>query len=589
MTHHLITVLTFILINLFFHASYASDDGMQHYPPAAKSANLVIPCCNDFVFSPEDFALNDPDSNYFGIRIVNMPYNGELFVDENLNGVIEQSEIAKQKTGVGILKIKQGKLKYRPAELKAGSLSVFSYRATDWEIDSPSIYTVTLDVIPGKTPEVQITNPSDEHAVTKPGVLSLTVAASDDEKVTKVEFFRRDWNDNNIQLKFVDTSFPFQFEWALTLADNGIHQWTARAYDDSGLFKTSSIINVYVAIPNFVSRKKGAALSLWRKDKSLRMNALNVSWYYTWDVEALPGEVAAEFVPMYNGMITAWNSPSKQHEILSSRPRVPILLGMNEPDRKGPRQAVTPPPEARKIWPQLMRYADRIGTPAPADALGPWLDDFMASPSPKIDFLAMHTYTIPDPKILLYRLGTLHQKYPHLPIWITEFGVMGDNISNRYTEEQTLKYMQAVLPELEKLPYVARYAWFGSGDRIKEQAKTNRLFDINSGRLTLLGQFYSEFGGEAPVVSIMFPTAHQELVAGQTLTLKASSSDNQRVKKVEFFVNGKLIGSDDTFPYTTAWVTPFAAGQFVISARAFDEDGYQGYSVDTPISISPDQ
>ena len=87
-----------------------------------------------------------------------------------------------------------------------------------------------------------------------------------------------------------------------------------------------------------------------------------------------------------------------------------------------------------------------------------------------------------------------------MPIWLTEFGVadwdtapwIRKSTVNRYSEDAVLQFMKEVLPELEKRPYVMRYAWFGAGDGIGEELRTSRLFE-KDGTLTPLGRYYADF------------------------------------------------------------------------------------------------
>jgi hypothetical protein len=81
------------------------------------------------------------------------------------------------------------------------------------------------------------------------------------------------------------------------------------------------------------------------------------------------------------------------------------------------------------------------------------------------------------------------------PVWITEFGV-GDWQAksvqeHRYSPEKVLEFMQGVLPELDKLDFVEKYAWFPAGQDSKSLG-TSALFH-KDGSLTKLGQFYANY------------------------------------------------------------------------------------------------
>lgn len=59
--------------------------------------------------------------------------------------------------------------------------------------------------------------------------------------------------------------------------------------------------------------------------------------------------------------------------------------------------------------------------------------------------------------------------------------------------------------------------------------------------------------------------------------LKADASDNVGTQRVEFRVDGNVVGTDTTFPYSTIWENSglYAAGQHLIEAVAFDTSGNQ--------------
>ena len=99
-------------------------------------------------------------------------------------------------------------------------------------------------------------------------------------------------------------------------------------------------------------------------------------------------------------------------------------------------------------------------------------------------------------KKFLQRLDAVYKHYGK-PIWITEFAVADWSArqagTNRYSEEQVMAFMKAVIPELEKRSYVERYAWFGAGRGSGSEAvRTSRLVD-SQGALTPLGRLYASF------------------------------------------------------------------------------------------------
>jgi carbon monoxide dehydrogenase subunit G len=90
-----------------------------------------------------------------------------------------------------------------------------------------------------------------------------------------------------------------------------------------------------------------------------------------------------------------------------------------------------------------------------------------------------------------------------------------------------------------------------------------------------------------PTVSISAP-ANGATVSG-TVTISASASDNVGVTRVEFFVDGVLVGSDATAPYSVAWdTTQYADGSHTLTARAFDAAGNQATSAAVSVTVAND-
>nr|WP_129781454.1 glycoside hydrolase family 6 protein [Peristeroidobacter soli] len=74
----------------------------------------------------------------------------------------------------------------------------------------------------------------------------------------------------------------------------------------------------------------------------------------------------------------------------------------------------------------------------------------------------------------------------------------------------------------------------------------------------------------APIVSLTSPTSGQTFAAGSTVTLAANASDpGGAVSRVEFRVDGNLVNTDTTSPYSFN-VTGLASGSHTAQATAFD-------------------
>uniref|UniRef100_UPI0025E23B7B Ig-like domain-containing protein n=1 Tax=uncultured Microbulbifer sp. TaxID=348147 RepID=UPI0025E23B7B len=90
----------------------------------------------------------------------------------------------------------------------------------------------------------------------------------------------------------------------------------------------------------------------------------------------------------------------------------------------------------------------------------------------------------------------------------------------------------------------------------------------------------------APSVSLNTPTDGSSHTTGDNLSISASASDSDgAVSKVEFFVDGTLVATDTSAPYTTSWTATL--GDHEISAVATDSDNLTA-SAKSSISVSDD-
>lgn len=258
-----------------------------------------------------------------------------------------------------------------------------------------------------------------------------------------------------------------------------------------------SLITILCNSISYASDKKGIGIA--DLNASQRVKALNVSWYYTWKPYPIKNLNDIEFVPMVWG---GKRAVSEIKNIKNNYGKVKYLLFLNEPDQ--PDQANMNIEESIELLKEVQNLAEEISSPACAGGINKWCQEFLEvvkKNNLKITFLAVHFYLPPDSKTFLEKIDQIYKKYK-MPIWITEFAVadweakkFGKN--NRYSEQEVLKFMQEVLPELEKRDYVVRYAWFGAGKNCqkKEQIRTSCLFDEKE-KLTLIGLFYSKFKSE---------------------------------------------------------------------------------------------
>ena len=92
----------------------------------------------------------------------------------------------------------------------------------------------------------------------------------------------------------------------------------------------------------------------------------------------------------------------------------------------------------------------------------------------------------------------------------------------------------------------------------------------------------ADFDNIDPVVNLASPGSP----VSDTVTLTADASDNQGVVEVRFLVDGSLIASDTTAPYSVEWTTTAVAnGDVTLTAEAEDAAGNVGSSPDVVVNV----
>lgn len=243
-----------------------------------------------------------------------------------------------------------------------------------------------------------------------------------------------------------------------------------------------------------INPKKGFGIGTnddndWKR----KIEELDISWHYSWG-NRMPSDYprGIEYVPMTWGAFANFDEAIDRIQTLIDQGRVKYVLGFNEPDASD--QANMSVDRAIDAWPKLMELDVPLVSPAPVHVDGDWLKEFMERANEKdyrVDYIGMHWYRGPNPDRLIAELEEAYELYG-LPIWLTEFGVADWNAStpdeNRYSQEQVLEFMRDVLPRIDELDFVYRYAWFNS-PIYHGPLTSSAIFDLN-GELTTLGKYY---------------------------------------------------------------------------------------------------
>jgi len=138
--------------------------------------------------------------------------------------------------------------------------------------------------------------------------------------------------------------------------------------------------------------------------------------------------------------------------------------------------------------------------------------------------------------------------------------VTGPTVENRvligqFTTDGTFSYSFALLLTDGNI----QEAWVAS------DATTNANGQLESANSTLSGTIVPNV---PPTISI---TSSSTAISGDAITINATATDDNKVSKVEFFIDGTSISSSTTSPYSATWTA--STGTHSITAVATDNDG----------------
>jgi hypothetical protein len=92
----------------------------------------------------------------------------------------------------------------------------------------------------------------------------------------------------------------------------------------------------------------------------------------------------------------------------------------------------------------------------------------------------------------------------------------------------------------------------------------------------------------SPVVSLTNPLQGAELIAGQTIMITANANDDGRVTRVDFLVDGMVVGTDETAPYALPFTVPAGVMALTFGATAVDTNNNVGTAPAAAVSVMPD-
>jgi len=117
-----------------------------------------------------------------------------------------------------------------------------------------------------------------------------------------------------------------------------------------------------------------------------------------------------------------------------------------------------------------------------------------------------------------------------------------------------------------------------------------RAYDFEKGMgesktITISVSPISSADNDLPNVSIYSPHAEDKFIAGQIVPIIVNASDDKSIKLVEYLFNGDVLGKISSNPFTYYWNA--TVGEFVLTARAYDDRGDTSLSKSVKIIVRP--
>lgn len=399
--------------------------------------------------------------------------------------------------------------------------------------------TVVNDTI---VPTVSLTAPANNATVS--GITTVTASAGDNVGVNNVEFYR------DGVLLYATNVAPFSYSWNTTTVANGSYTLTAKAYDNSGNVGQSA--GVTATVNNTITAPAGSVTAVFGNtagadypntiedtylniDTSINVTSTILSTYtwpagkpanailMKWNLSGLPADAQIQSATLGLYMTGSGGDVLYEMPVSGIINKVPIIAKSNGNTYDG-----------TNAWtPSSLPYA---GIPLAQS------DIATATDAPLVD-------------------KTIGYKNWNVTSLVKDWVVTPGNNKGLLVNSSS-----------------------------KASADSNRVFASSEAvdatqRPKLIITYIVASDVVAPTVAITAPGS-SATVSG-TVSVSATASDNVKVTRVEFYVNGVLSSTVVTAPYGYSWVTTTVAnGLYSITAKAYDAAGNIGYSSSITVAVN---
>ncbi|HEY1141539.1 MAG TPA: Ig-like domain-containing protein, partial [Lysobacter sp.] len=489
----------------------------------------------------------------------------------------------------------------------AGTYS-FTAKATDNTGASTTSAPVSATVSANSLPSVSITAPANAASYISPATISISANASDsDGTITKVDFYA------NGALLSSDTSSPYAASWS-TGNIGGTFPITATATDDKGGQKSASI-NVVLNTPTgslsasptpctITSGDNCLATISWTSNDSNAEIWRHYDFYYQGGTDEAHSATKVGTGTSGSAQFDIGGSKRNQYFELKSggavitsvtpRSNYPAWTTLTAPTAAQLFQAPTSitvsatATDADGSVNRVEFYAD--GALIATDTTAPYSTVWSNAPTGN-HVLGAQAFdndgasrTQVTASVAVNAQPTVAQTTPSNGTLIT----LGSGVTfaaNAADSDGTISKVEfyadgALLATDTTSPY--SYAW--TPTTAKTYALTTKSYDDRGG--TAVSAASTLVVNQPPAVTLTSPTAGTIVNAPGSVTLTANASDSDgSVSKVEFYRDGVLITTDSAAPFSYVW-SGIAAGQYAITAKAYDDRGATSTTAATNLIIN---
>ncbi len=220
--------------------NFPISDGSEKFVTQSCPSWNILPCGGGSVNTPPSVTITSPSNG--ASFVVGASINIQASASDS-DGSVSKVEFFNGTTKLG--EDTSSPYQYTISSAVAGTYNLTA-KVTDNKGASTTSATVSITVSTETTtnvaPTVSITSPSNGANFTKGASITIQASASDtDGTVSKVEFF------NGTTKLGEDTSSPYQFSIASAVV--GTYNFTAKATDNKGATKTSTVVSITVTDP----------------------------------------------------------------------------------------------------------------------------------------------------------------------------------------------------------------------------------------------------------------------------------------------------------------------------------------------------